>query len=52
MVLGEVVCFHVDDAIVDDFRIDPEKLRAIARMGGNTYARTRDRFEMIRPQVK
>jgi flavin reductase (DIM6/NTAB) family NADH-FMN oxidoreductase RutF len=52
LVLGEVVRFHIDDAIVDDFRIDPDKLRAIARMGGNMYARTRDRFEMIRPQVK
>jgi flavin reductase (DIM6/NTAB) family NADH-FMN oxidoreductase RutF len=50
MVLGEVVSFHVDDAIVDDFRIDPDKLRAIARMGGNTYSRTRDRFDLLRPK--
>lgn len=52
LVLGEVIRFHVDDAIVEDFRIDPDKLRAIGRMGGNTYARTRDRLEMIRPAVK
>ena len=51
MLIGEVVRFHVEDAIVDDFRVDPEKLRAIARMGGNEYSRTRDRFEMIRPKV-
>jgi flavin reductase (DIM6/NTAB) family NADH-FMN oxidoreductase RutF len=51
MVIGEVVRFHVDDAIVQDFRIDPEKLRAIGRMGGSAYARTRDRFDMARPQV-
>ena len=51
LVLGEVVRFHIDDRIVEDFRIDPEKLRAIGRMGGNEYSRTRDRFSMIRPKV-
>lgn len=51
LILGEVIRFHVDDRIVHDFKIDPEKLRAIGRMGGNEYARTRDRFEMIRPKV-
>jgi flavin reductase (DIM6/NTAB) family NADH-FMN oxidoreductase RutF len=50
IVLGEVVRFHLDDAIVNDFRIDPDKLRAFGRMGGNTYTRTTDRFEMIRPK--
>ena len=49
LVLGEVVRFHIDPAIMDDFRIDPEKLRAIGRMGGTGYTRTRDRFDMIRP---
>jgi len=51
LVIGEVVRFHVRDEIVDSFRIDPEKLRAVARMGGNEYSRTRDRFELIRPKV-
>ena len=49
IVLGEVVRFHVDDALFDNFRIDPDKLRAFGRMGGNSYARTTDRFELIRP---
>ena len=49
LIIGEVVRFHVDDAIVDNFRVDPETLRAIGRMGGNGYTRTRDRFDMIRP---
>jgi len=52
LVIGEVLRFHVDDAIVDDFNIDPDALRAVARMGGNDYARTRDRFQMTRPSVK
>jgi flavin reductase (DIM6/NTAB) family NADH-FMN oxidoreductase RutF len=49
LILGEVVRFHVDDAMVEDFRIDPEKLGAVGRMAGNTYCTTRDRFELIRP---
>jgi flavin reductase (DIM6/NTAB) family NADH-FMN oxidoreductase RutF len=51
LVIGEVVRFHIDDKIADNFRIDPDKLRAIGRMGGDGYARTRDRFEMPRPRV-
>jgi flavin reductase (DIM6/NTAB) family NADH-FMN oxidoreductase RutF len=49
LVLGEVVRFHIDPAVMHNFRIDPEQLRAVGRMGGNEYARTRDRFTMIRP---
>jgi flavin reductase (DIM6/NTAB) family NADH-FMN oxidoreductase RutF len=51
LVIGEVIRFHVDPGITSNFRIDAEKLRAIGRMGGNEYTRTRCRFEMIRPQV-
>ena len=47
-VIGEVVRFHVEDSVVDDFHIDPEKIATIGRMGGNTYARTTDRFDMAR----
>jgi flavin reductase (DIM6/NTAB) family NADH-FMN oxidoreductase RutF len=51
LVIGEIVRFHVDDAIVSDFRIDPDKLLAVGRMGGIAYTRTRDRFNMERPVV-
>jgi flavin reductase (DIM6/NTAB) family NADH-FMN oxidoreductase RutF len=50
LVLGEVVRFHVDDEYFDHFKIDPAKLRPIGRMGGATYTRTTDRFEMVRPK--
>ncbi len=49
LVLGEIVCFHLIDAMVDNFRIDPEVLRAVGRMGGTSYTRTRDRFDLVRP---
>lgn len=47
LVLGEVLVVHVDDTLINDrLHIDPEKLKAIGRMGGFGYTRTRDRFEM------
>ena len=50
LVLGEVVRFHLDETIVDArFRIDPDQLRAVGRMGGAAYCRTLDRFELARP---
>jgi flavin reductase (DIM6/NTAB) family NADH-FMN oxidoreductase RutF len=49
LVLGEVVRFHIDDAVLTGDLIDPDKLNAIGRMGGPTYVRTTDRFEMKRP---
>jgi flavin reductase (DIM6/NTAB) family NADH-FMN oxidoreductase RutF len=49
LVLGEVVRFHVDDEMFEEFRIDPEKLGAVGRMAGNTYCGTGDRLELVRP---
>ncbi len=47
IVIGRVVHVHIDDAIVDGrFHIDPAALAPIGRMGGLTYCRTRDRFEL------
>ncbi|MBX5494951.1 MAG: flavin reductase family protein [Bryobacteraceae bacterium] len=52
IVLGEVLRFHIDDALVSDYKVDPDKLRPIGRMAGSTYVRTTDRFEMQRPVVR
>ena len=49
IVLGEVLRFHVEDALFDEYRIDADRLRAIGRIGGPNYARTTDRFNMPRP---
>ena len=49
LVLGEVVRFHLAEDVVDNFHVDPDKLRAIGRMAGITYCRTTDRFELKRP---
>ncbi len=37
-IVGEVVCFHVDDAIIDNGKIDQRRLAPVARLGGPTYA--------------
>jgi flavin reductase (DIM6/NTAB) family NADH-FMN oxidoreductase RutF len=50
LVLGEILRFHIQDSLLDGYRIDPEKLNAIGRMGGPSYVRTRDRFNMERPK--
>ncbi|MGC9224528.1 MAG: flavin reductase family protein [Terracidiphilus sp.] len=50
LVLGEVLRFHVLDSIIDGYKIDPDRLNAIGRMGGPMYLRTHDRFEMQRPK--
>lgn len=50
-VFGEIIRFHIADELFDNFRIDPDKLQAIARMGGPTYSRTKDRFDLVRPKA-
>ena len=49
VVFGRIVLMHVDDALMTDGRIDPAKLDAVGRLGGNGYCRTGDRFELERP---
>lgn len=51
LVIGEVLAWHVRDDIFDAgrMRIRQDLLRAIGRMAGDGYCRTRDQFEMIRP---
>ena len=51
IVAGEIVRLHVDDAYIDNYRIDPDKLKAVGRMAGTTYVRTADRFDLVRPSV-
>lgn len=49
LVLGEVVFLHVaDDLLNERMHVDPERLRAVGRMGGIGYSTTRDRFEIPR----
>ncbi|HEY9713159.1 MAG TPA: flavin reductase family protein [Chroococcales cyanobacterium] len=49
LIIGEVVCFHLDDRVYKDGQIDPDVLQPIGRMAGALYSTVCDRFEMRRP---
>jgi len=50
ILFGEVVAFHVRDEIYRDGKVDPVLLKAVGRLGGIQYCKTRDIFEMSRPK--
>jgi flavin reductase (DIM6/NTAB) family NADH-FMN oxidoreductase RutF len=50
LVIGEVLLIDIDDAVLSPTgRVDPRKLRTVARLGGNFFCRSTDLFEMERP---
>lgn len=50
VVFGRIQLAHIKDEVLNaDGKPDPAKLDLIARMGGEWYARTTDRFEIKRP---
>ena len=50
IVLGDILLLHMHpDVVGPDGLPDPQHLDAIGRMGGLTYTRTRDRFDLPRP---
>lgn len=51
-VMGEIVQFHIADEIFDNYRIDADKLNTVGRMGGMSYTRTTDRFDLQRPDLE
>jgi flavin reductase (DIM6/NTAB) family NADH-FMN oxidoreductase RutF len=51
LVIGQVVAIHMNDAHMKDGKLDRNSLDLIGRMGGIQYARTTQRFEMVRPKV-
>ena len=51
LVIGEVLRFHIDDSLLSGYAIDADRLNAVGRMGGPSYTRTRDRFNLERPPV-
>lgn len=51
LVIGEILSIHMDDAHIKDGKLDRNSLDLIGRMGGMQYARTTQRFNMIRPKI-
>jgi flavin reductase (DIM6/NTAB) family NADH-FMN oxidoreductase RutF len=51
LVVGELVCAHIDDALLVDGRVDVEKLRPLGRLGGDGYAPLREILHLPRPKI-
>jgi len=49
LIIGEVVLVHLGDELVIDGQIQMSRLKAIGRLGGDSYCRTTETFEMKRP---
>jgi flavin reductase (DIM6/NTAB) family NADH-FMN oxidoreductase RutF len=52
LVIGEIVCVHLEESVLKEDRLDPDTLDLIGRMGGVQYSRTTERFELKRPVVQ
>jgi flavin reductase (DIM6/NTAB) family NADH-FMN oxidoreductase RutF len=52
LVIGEIVSIHINEQHLKEGRLDRNSLDLIGRMGGMQYARTTQRFEMVRPKVE
>lgn len=48
--IGEIIQFHVDEAIYENGRIDPRGLDAVSRLAGANYAAIGEIFEIARPK--
>lgn len=52
LVIGRIELIHLDDLVLDEKqKIDPAKVDAIGRMGGASYCRTTERFDLPRPVI-
>lgn len=53
LVIGSVTRVHVvDEAVFEGYKVRPEVLGLVGRMGGPYWVRTRDYFELRRPASK
>lgn len=52
LVLGEVVCMHLEDEVMRQGSVDLSVLDPVGRLGGEFYATVRDRFTLARPRIR
>ena len=50
IIICEILLWHVSDDVLVEGRVDPGKLDLVGRLGGASYSRTRDRFDLSRPK--
>lgn len=50
LIVGRIELIHIDESVLDaNGRVDPALLQAVARMGGEDWCTSRDRFSYARP---
>ncbi|PKL78085.1 MAG: flavin reductase family protein [Candidatus Melainabacteria bacterium HGW-Melainabacteria-1] len=50
LIVAQVELMHIDESVLDPAgRVDPALLQTVARMGGEDWCRSRDRFSFPRP---
>jgi flavin reductase (DIM6/NTAB) family NADH-FMN oxidoreductase RutF len=49
LLIGRVVCFHLDEAVYANGHIHPQLLKPISRLAGNSYSKLGEIFERDRP---
>lgn len=51
IMIGRVVMFHVDESVLlDNYKINPEVYKPVARLAGSNYAKLGEVFSIKRPQ--
>ena len=51
IMIGRVVTFHIDESVMlENYKINPETYRPIARLAGSNYAKLGEIFSIKRPQ--
>ena len=52
LIIGNIVKIFINDDVLDaDGAVDPNKLDSIGRLGGSSYSRTTENFEIPRPTI-
>ena len=49
LIIGKVVCYHIEEKLYEGGRIDPIGLGAVSRLAGNDYAKIGTQFTIERP---
>lgn len=49
LIIGRVVQFHIAESLYENGHIDPNGLKPVSRLAGNSYAKLGEQFAMDRP---
>jgi len=49
LLIGRIVCFHIDESVYEDGQIDVKALNPVSRLAGSSYAKLGEIFSIERP---